>query len=106
MNLHLEAGVGCYQDDPYSRCREDGYQIMDTTKTAPQSVSSNPTIANQNNIQWAAVPGTVKTVSLEEQFEAAKARNWISERMISQSQRHWHCTREQAIERLLAQHKK
>lgn len=79
---------------------------MDTTKTAPVNSASSPTIANQVNIQWAAIPGAVATVSLEEQYEAAKARNWINERMISQSQRHWHCTREQAIERLLAQHKK
>jgi hypothetical protein len=81
---------------------------MDTIITPPEApvVSSSPTVANQANIQWAVTPGAVKTVSLEEQYETAKARNWISERMISQSQRHWHCTREQAIERLLAQHKK
>ena len=79
---------------------------MDTTITTPPTVTSSPTVANQTNIHWAATPGTVATVSLQEQYETAKARNWISERMISQSQRHWNCTREQAIERLLAQHKK
>ena len=80
---------------------------METTasQTTSPVATSTPTVANQSTIQWAAAAGTVKMVSLEEQFEVARARNWITERMIAQSRKHWNCTREQAIERLLAQHK-
>ena len=68
---------------------------VDATKAAPQF--------NKPKIHWAASPGSFKTVELEEKLEAMRSRNWITERMIQQSQKHWNCTREQAIERLLAQ---
>ena len=43
-------------------------------------------------------------LSPEEQakFEAMRARNWITDRMVEQYQKHWHCSREAALERLLA----
>ena len=78
-----------------------------TSQTTTNPLTGSPTIANQNTIQWAesARSKPAEPINLDEQYEAAKARNWISERLITQSQRHWHCTREAAIERLLAQHK-
>jgi hypothetical protein len=82
---------------------------MDITTTTNDQVSktetSTPSVANPTNIQWAGQPAAVKP-ELQEQYDIARARNWINERMISQSQKHWNCTRDQAIERLLAQHKK
>lgn len=75
---------------------------MATTTTAepPQAATA---MAAAPKIQWASAPGSIKKVELEEKLEAARSRNWITERMIEQSQKHWHCSREAAIERLLAQ---
>ena len=75
---------------------------MATTTTAepPQVAVATATAPK---IHWAAAPGSIKTIELEEKLEAARSRNWITERMIEQSQKHWHCSREEAIERLLAQ---
>ena len=51
-----------------------------------------------HKIHWAQGP-------LEEKIEALKARNWISEDLIDFSRKHWHCSREKALERLLDQAK-
>jgi hypothetical protein len=51
-------------------------------------------------IHWAAAAGTTNP-ELEARFEAMRARNWITDRMVEQYQKHWHCNREQALERLL-----
>ncbi|MEI8194918.1 MAG: hypothetical protein WCI73_03300 [Phycisphaerae bacterium] len=47
-------------------------------------------------ILWATTP-------LEQQVDALRARNWITEDLIGFSQKHWHCSREEALERLLTQ---
>jgi hypothetical protein len=47
-------------------------------------------------IHWAATPR-------EQQLDALRARNWITDELIGFSQKHWHCSRDEAIDRLLAQ---
>ena len=61
---------------------------------------SLPTVA-ETRIHWADTSTTTRP-DLEAQFEAARARNWITDRMVAQYQKHWHCSREAALERLLA----
>jgi hypothetical protein len=60
---------------------------------------SEPTTA-ETRIHWA---GTSDAVSpeLERKFEAMRARNWITDKMVQQYQKHWHCSRAVALERLL-----
>lgn len=77
--------------------------MSSSSDTPGNAEPSAPSLPNSGQIHWAAAPGTVKRFDLQEQLEAAKARNWINDRMIAQCQKHWHCTREEAIERLLAQ---
>ena len=88
---------------------------MDTLKQAPVTVADAqamrqsllPARPNRPSrlppIHWAlAPPDPVSKIELEQKFEAMRARNWITDRMVQQYQRHWHCTREAALERLLA----
>ncbi len=75
---------------------------MATTTDEPPQAQATAKVVATPKIHW-ATPGSVKTIELEEKLEAARSRNWITERMIEQSQKHWHCSREAAIERLLAQ---
>ena len=76
-----------------------------TTEVAAQTAAdpsqSKPTTADAR-IHWANAPTTGKLAELEAQFEAMRARNWITDRMVEQYQKHWHCSREVALERLLA----
>jgi hypothetical protein len=78
---------------------------MATTEVATKSVEdptkSQATTA-ETRIHWAATPTTGKAAELEAQFEAMRSRNWITDRMVEQYQKHWHCSREVALERLLA----
>jgi hypothetical protein len=71
------------------------------TQTAADISQSQPTSAS-TKIHWAGATGSVSKAELEEKFEAMRARNWITERMVEQYQKHWHCSREAALERLLA----
>ncbi|HUO08711.1 MAG TPA: hypothetical protein VM008_10455 [Phycisphaerae bacterium] len=71
------------------------------TKVAEDPSQAKPTTADVR-IHWAAAPDTGKAAELEAQFEAMRARNWITDRMVEQYQKHWHCSREVALERLLA----
>lgn len=61
---------------------------------------SQPTTA-ETRIHWAD-KGSELRPDLEAQFEAARARNWITESMVQQYRKHWHCSRTAALERLLA----
>jgi len=63
----------------------------------PQSKATSA----ETRIHWAAAATTARP-ELEAQFEAMRARNWITDRMVQQYQKHWHCTRDVALERLLA----
>ena len=69
------------------------------TQTVADASQSKPT-SSETRIHWAS-PMTSKP-ELEAQFEAMRARNWITERMVNQYQKHWHCSREEALERLLS----
>jgi hypothetical protein len=60
---------------------------------------SAPTVAD-TRIHWADVTHTTRP-DLEQRFEAMRARNWITEGMVRQYQKQWHCSREAALERLL-----
>ena len=68
---------------------------VETAKPAEVTIQPAP-----GKIQWAAAPGSTNP-ELEARFEAMRARNWITDRMVQQYQKHWHCSREQALERLL-----
>ena len=70
---------------------------IETAKADP--TQSQPTTAD-TRIHWADTSGTARP-DLEQKFEAMRARNWITERMVAQYQKHWHCAREVALERLL-----
>jgi hypothetical protein len=79
---------------------------MSTTETAVKAAEdpsqSKPTTADAR-IHWAgATTSSGAKQELEQKFEAMRARNWITERMVEQYQKHWHCSRESALERLLA----
>ena len=76
---------------------------MTTTEVAVADPAQAAPLAARPKIHWAAAPGSIKKIELEEKLEAMRSRNWITERMIEQSQKHWRCSREEAIERLLAQ---
>lgn len=69
---------------------------VDTAK-----VSETPVTPATKPIQWAGVSAEV-SAELEARFEAMRRSNWVTDRMVEQYQKHWHCTREQALERLLA----
>ena len=72
--------------------------------TSASAQASAPSVPNSDKIHWATASAGLSDPQLQAQFEVAKSRNWINDRLIAQSQRHWHCTRDQAIERLLTQH--
>jgi hypothetical protein len=72
--------------------------ISQTVQTDPSQ--SQPTKA-ETRIRWAD-NGEELRPDLEAQFEAARARNWITESMVQQYRKHWHCSRTAALERLLA----
>jgi len=76
---------------------------MATATEGPASAapSTGKPLAASAKIQWAATPATPNS-ELEAQFEAMRSRNWITDRMVEQYQKHWHCSREVALERLLA----
>jgi len=74
-------------------------QILHQRKTAIMSDnqrSEHLTPDPNVKIHWAATP-------LEQRVDALRARNWITEDLIGFSQKHWHCSRDEAIERLLTQ---
>ena len=79
---------------------------MGTTTEAATKVVEDPSQAKPTTaevrIHWAATTSTGKVAELEAQFEAMRSRNWITDRMVEQYQKHWHCSREVALERLLA----
>jgi len=73
-----------------------------TTAVKTDLSQSEPTSA-ETRIHWASQSSTVADpAALEQQFEAMRARNWITDKMVQQYQKHWHCTREVALDRLLA----
>jgi len=74
--------------------------IVTTTQTQSDVANALPTSA-ETRIHWAPTATTGRP-DLEEKFEAMRARNWITDRMVAQYQKHWHCSREVALERLLA----
>jgi hypothetical protein len=47
-------------------------------------------------------PAAARRRALEQKFEAMRDRNWITDRMVQQYQKHWNCSREAALERLLS----
>lgn len=59
----------------------------------------------ETRIHWAD-DGKELRPDLEAQFEAARARNWITESMVQQYRKYWHCSRTTALERLLAKSEK
>jgi hypothetical protein len=68
---------------------------------ATTTPSQGKPLAAAAKIHWAVAPASPSS-ELEEKFEAMRSRNWITDRMVEQYQKHWHCSREQALERLLA----
>jgi transposase len=76
-------------------------QSEPAVKAADDPSESRPTSA-QARIHWAGTPGSLNKQELEQKFEAMRSRNWVTDRMVEQYQKHWHCSREAALERLLA----
>jgi len=74
-------------------------QHVSIVETKSEISQAQPTSA-ETKIHWAD-SGTGRP-DLEQKFEAMRARNWITDRMVQQYQKHWHCSREVALERLLA----
>ena len=71
-------------------------------KTAENPTQAKPTTA-ETRIHWASpIAASPRAAELEANFEAMRARNWITDRMVEQYMKHWHCSREVALERLLA----
>ena len=68
--------------------------------SATDTAHSEPTVA-RTTIHWAD-SGPSNVAELEQKFEMMRARNWVTDRMVQQYMKHWHCTREAALERLLA----
>ena len=79
--------------------KEMNVESVDIAVKSPTS-TSKPTTA-ETRIHWASPVEPVRA-DLEQQFEAMRARNWITDRMVQQYQKHWHCSREVALERLLS----
>ncbi len=61
------------------------------TKASPEQTVPDPNV----KIHWAPA-------DLDREIDALTSRNWLSEDLIRFSQKHWRCSREQAVERLLA----
>jgi hypothetical protein len=81
--------------------RVDKEMIVNPTNQSVRTNTSQsqPTTA-ETRIHWADT-GTEIRPDLEAKFEAARARNWITESMVEQYQKYWHCSRTAALERLL-----
>ena len=71
------------------------------TEAKPAAVETKATAADTRS-HWVEPTTAAKKADLEQRFESMRARNWITDRMVQQYQRHWHCTREVALERLMA----
>lgn len=69
----------------------EGTKQMDTTPHAADHAKPIP----NRPIQWAV------TDDLESELELRKNRNWLDEELITLSQKHWNCSRQQAAARLL-----
>ncbi len=73
-----------------------------TVQTSQDLVASAPTTA-ETRIHWANTqPSSEHAATLERKFEAMRDRNWVTEKMVQQYQKHWHCSRQVALERLIA----
>ena len=70
-------------------------------ETISQAVTQSPATSAKTTIHWAHT-ATEARPDLERKFEAMRARNWITDKMVQQYQKHWHCSREVALERLMA----
>ena len=78
----------------------DSQSNSQATIVATETAQPQATIAN-TQIHWANTR-PANAAELEQKFEAMRARNWITEKMVAQYMKHWHCTREAALERLLS----
>ncbi len=74
--------------------------VMPTDLATETDLSQSLPTTAETRIHWADTSGIVRP-DLEQRFEAMRARNWITDRMVQQYQTHWHCSREVALERLL-----
>jgi hypothetical protein len=79
--------------------KETSVESVDSVVAVAPQPASKPTSA-ETRIHWASPVEPVRA-DLEQQFESMRARNWITDRMVQQYQKHWHCSREVALERLL-----
>ena len=80
--------------------QEAQVSIVEKNVAAPEIAAAKPT-TSEARIHWAATGDSVRP-GLEERFEAMRARNWITDKMVQQYQKHWHCSRDVALDRLLA----
>lgn len=82
---------------------------MNTTESVmPETVANN----NQNSassftkelplsVRMVAPETSAKSQALNDKYELMRSRNWITDRMVEQTQHHLHCSREEALEKLI-----
>ena len=82
---------------------------MNTTESVmPETVANN----NQNSsssftkelplsARMVAPETSAKSQALNDKYELMRSRNWITDRMVEQTQHHLHCSREEALEKLI-----
>jgi hypothetical protein len=74
---------------------------VNSSKTgAEKNLAQSAATIAENRVHWAD-GGEKVTPELEALYEAARVRNWITEGMVEQYRKHWHCSRAAALERLL-----
>ena len=55
----------------------------------PRNPALSEATSAQPRIHWAGETDPARKLELEAKFEAMRARNWITERMVEQYQKHW-----------------
>ena len=77
----------------------------ESTTTATQNPVENASTSFTKDLPLSArmvAPETsAKAQALNDKFELMRSRNWITDRMVEQTQHHLHCSREEALERLI-----
>ena len=67
-------------------------ELVSTYETAvPTDLGKSPATTAKTAIHWADTSSTVRP-ELERKFEAMRARNWVTDKMVQQYQKHWHCS--------------
>jgi len=80
--------------------RKETQMNANETKVATQDIATAKPTSAETRIHWASADDTVSP-ELEQKFEAMRARNWVTDKMVQKYQKLWHCSRGVALERLI-----